>query len=193
MDKSNGYEAISEIFAKTRGVAFQGIGSSFVRRWAKSLTQGSTILDIGCGTGIPVSKISIEEGMSVYAIDASPTLVGVFRKNFPNVPVACEAAEESAFFNRQFDAIISWGLMFILPVPSQKLLIKKAATALNSGGRFLFTPTRNANTWNDAMTEQLSVSLGADKYKEMIAESGLTLIKEFEDEGENYYFDSVKI
>ncbi len=193
MDKSNGYESIAEVFVKGRGRAVNGIGTSSVRRWAKSLQPGSVVLDLGCGTGIPVSKILIDEGMTVYGIDASLTMTKVFHENFPDMPIVCEAAEESSFFNRQFDAIISWGLMFLMPVESQKILINKSAIALKPGGKFLFTATRIANIWNDAMTDQSSISLGAEKYKELILASGLSLMDEFEDEGENYYFNTVRI
>jgi 2-polyprenyl-3-methyl-5-hydroxy-6-metoxy-1,4-benzoquinol methylase len=112
MDKSNGYEKIAAIFIKGRGQAVNGIGTSTVRRWAKTFPSNTTALDIGCGTGIPVSKILIDEGMKVYGIDASPSMVKTFQENFPGVPVACEAAEDSLFFNRRFDAIISWGYYF---------------------------------------------------------------------------------
>jgi len=193
MDKSNSYEGIAEIFVKGRGRAINGIGASSVRGWAKSMPPGSVVLDLGCGTGIPVSKILIDEGMKVYGIDASPTMAKVFHQNFPDMPIACEAAEESSFFNRQFDGIIAWGLMFLISVESQIMLSKKAAMALKTGGKFLFTSTYSAIAWDDAMTEQPSRSLGAEKYKELIAASGLSLIEEFEDEGENYYFNAVKI
>ncbi len=192
-DKSNGYEGIAEHFVRGRGRAVNGIGSSTVRGWVKSLSPGSVVLDIGCGTGIPVSKILIDEGMTVYGVDASPTLAKTFHQNFPDMPIACETVEESSFFNRQFDAIISWGLMFILSVESQMMLIKKAANALQPGGKFLFTATYDANAWNDGMTDQPSISLGADKYRKLIAAAGLSLIEEFEDEGENYYFNTTKI
>lgn len=99
MDKSNGYEAIAEIFVNGRGRAINGIGTSFVRRWARSLPPASVMLDLGCGTGVPVSRILIDAGMTVYGIDAAPTLVKVFHQNFPDMPVACEAAEESSYFD----------------------------------------------------------------------------------------------
>jgi cyclopropane fatty-acyl-phospholipid synthase-like methyltransferase len=193
MDKSNGYEGIAALFLKGRGIAINGIGKSSVRKWAQTMQPGSVILDIGCGTGIPVSKALVDEGMMVYGIDASPTLAQAFHQNFPTLPIACEAAEDSTFFDRQFDGIISWGLMFLLTEKSQIMLINKAAMALKTGGKFLFTATYNANTWNDAMTEQSSISLGAEKYKELIAASGLSLIEEWADEGENYYFNAEKI
>ena len=193
MDKSNGYEGIAPQFLKGRGIAIDGIGKSTVGKWAQTLQPGSVILDIGCGTGIPVSKVLVDAGMMVYGIDASPTLAETFHENFPRLPIACEAAEESAFFGRQFDGIISVGLMFLLSEEAQIIVINKASAALEPGGKFVFTATYIAHTWNDIMTDQPSISLGAEKYRELTAASGLSIIDEFEDEGGNYYFDSVKI
>jgi SAM-dependent methyltransferase len=156
------------------------------------LPPGATILDLGCGTGRPVTKILIDEGMNAYGIDASPTMVKNFQLNFPDRPIACETAEESSFFNLKFQGIIAWGLLFLLPVEAQELIIQKSAKALKVGGRFLFTAPAKKIEWNDAMTEQHSISAGAEKYKEVLEASGLSLIDEFEDEGENHYYHSVK-
>jgi SAM-dependent methyltransferase len=193
MDKSNGYEGIATIFVEGRGRAFNGIGASSVRRWAQTIAPGAAVLDLGCGTGIPVSKNLIDEGMVVYGIDASPTLANAFHKNFPDMPIACEAVEDSLFFDRKFDAIIAWGLLFLTTEEVQMKLIKKAAMALVPGGKLLFTAPPKAIVWADAMTEQNSRSLGAEKYKELISASGLFLIEEFEDEGENHYYNAVKL
>jgi cyclopropane fatty-acyl-phospholipid synthase-like methyltransferase len=96
------------------------------------------------------------------------------------------------FFNRKFDAIISWGLLFLLPEKIQEVVIQKAANALQPGGKLLFTSTGKKQEWKDAMTEQDSISLGAQKYRDLIKSAGLSLIEEFEDEGENYYFNAIK-
>ena len=137
MDKSNGYENIAASFISSRK---QAIGASSVRYWAKTLLPKATVLDLGCGTGIPVSKVLMDEGMLVYGIDASPTLVQTFQQNFPNSPVTCEAVEDSLFFERQFDAIIAWGLLFLLPMDIQTLVLRKAADALSTGGSYCLRP-----------------------------------------------------
>ncbi len=94
-DKSNGYESIAEIFIKGRGRAVNGIGSSAARALARTFNKGSVVLDLGCGTGIPVTKILLEAGLNAYAVDASLKMAEDFRQNFPDVPISCESVEES--------------------------------------------------------------------------------------------------
>jgi 2-polyprenyl-3-methyl-5-hydroxy-6-metoxy-1,4-benzoquinol methylase len=192
MDKSNGYEEHEATFIRCRSKGIDGIGAPSVRRWAGSLPPNATVLDIGCGMGDPISKALINEGLTVYGIDASPSMVQGFKENFPNIPVACEAAEDSSFFNRQFDAIIAWGLVFLLPLKIQEVVIRKMENALYAGGKLLFTAPSQKMKWDDAITEIESISLGAEKYKVLLAASGLSLIEEFEDEGENHYYHGVK-
>jgi hypothetical protein len=59
-------------------------------------------------------------------------------------------------------------------------------------GKLLFTSPRMPVEWMDAMTGQRSVSLGADKYRELLASWGFSALEEFMDEGENYYYSAVK-
>lgn len=193
MDKSNGYERLAGEFIEIRGRDVQGIGALTVKEWVKTLTPESSVLDLGCGTGIPISKVLVEQGMRIYGVDASVTMVQEFQKNFPKAPVACEAVEESQFFNRRFDAIIAWGLIFLLSENDQKLVIQKAADALVPGGKLLFTAPYQECEWEDIMTGQISRSLGAGNYKKILSASGFGLIEEFEDEVGNHYFNSTKV
>jgi SAM-dependent methyltransferase len=192
IDESNGYESIAEIYIKGRGRAVNGIGSATARAWARTLKKGSVVLDVGCGTGIPVTKILLDEELAAYALDASPSMVEDFRKNFPDVPVACESVERSPFFHRSFDGIIAVGLIFLLSEETQRVLISKMAVALNPGGRLLFTSPLHKVEWKDAMTEQRSISLGAEEYRALISASGLSIVDELNDEGENHYFSAIR-
>ncbi|MBK7428452.1 MAG: class I SAM-dependent methyltransferase [Saprospiraceae bacterium] len=193
MDKSNGYEKVATKFISHRELSNNAIGLSAVRKWARSLPKDAVVLDLGCGTGIPISKVLLDEGMEVFGIDASSTLSKAFQKNFPNAQVACDSVEDSKFFNRTFDAIISWGLIFLLSKEAQEKVINKASEALNPGGKLLFTSPSQNTEWTDVLTGHNSFSLGAEKYTEILSSSGLKLIDTFEDEGGNHYYSAIKI
>lgn len=188
-DKSHGYDRIAEHFIRARN---SRIGPAVVREWCKTLGPDCAILDIACGHGVPTTQTLVEQRFRIYGVDASPKLLAEFRKRFPAAQTQCSAAEDSDFFGRTFDAIIAWGLMFILPSDVQRTLILKIARALNPGGKFLFTSTKASNTWNDSLTGEESHSPGAEWYREVISEAGLIVERETSDEGENYYFFTAK-
>jgi hypothetical protein len=119
-------------------------------------------------------------------------MTAAFRERFPQAHVACEAVEDSRFFGRTFDAVISWGLMFLLPRETQLTLIQRVATALKPGGRLLFTSPAQVCTWSDLLTGRLSLSLGADGYRTALQTAGFALIGEHDDEGDNHYYDAIK-
>lgn len=120
-DRSNGYEGVATEFLEGRGRApSTAIGTRSVREWAGTLPRGGAVIDIGCGTGLPITKVLVTEGLNVFAIDAAPSFVEAFRRNLPGIPVACESVEDSPFFGRTFDGVIAWGLMFLLPPDGQR-------------------------------------------------------------------------
>ncbi|HEY4099726.1 MAG TPA: class I SAM-dependent methyltransferase [Gemmatimonadales bacterium] len=192
-DKSTGYEAVAAEFIAGRGRApATGIGAREVRAWARALPASSSVLDLGCGTGLPITRELIEAGLDVHAVDGSPSFVAAFRRNFPDVPVECESVLESTYFNRQFDAVIAWGLVFLLFPAEQRQLINRMSNAIVAGGRLLFTSPPRPQVWIDAMTAVESRSLGAEEYRAICASAGVVVAREYEDVGENHYYESIK-
>jgi|SRR6185312_1426724 len=186
-DGSNGYEAVAAQYIAGRGSGGT-IGVRQVRDWARTVREGGVVLDLGCGPGYPVTQVLVDAGLTVYGVDASPSMVAATRERLPGVQVRCEPVETSTFFGRTFDGVIAWGLMFLLAPAVQEHLIHKVAGVLAPDGKFVFTATQRAAEWNDAMTDRPSVSLGAGRYRRAVEAAGLVLLGEREDEGENYYF-----
>ena len=184
-DKSNGYDEIAETFMRARNPR---IGPATVRVWSKTLPPATSILELGCGHGVPISQALIEEGFVIFGVDSSVKLVTAFRERFPSAFAECAAVEDSQFFCRTYDGIIAWGLMFLLAPDVQKAVLGKVAQALNRGGRFLFTSPKKAVTWSDSLTERPSISLGAEAYEQILRAEGLVLTGDAVDEGENYYY-----
>jgi 2-polyprenyl-3-methyl-5-hydroxy-6-metoxy-1,4-benzoquinol methylase len=188
-DKSNGYEQVAETFIAQRNTS---IGVSTVRHWSRALPRGSSVLDLGCGHGVPISQALIAEGFAVYGVDASMKMISAFRRHFPSAYAECAAVEDSHFFSRSFDGAVAWGLLFLLPPEVQKSVIRKVAEAFHPGGKFLFTSPREAVTWQDALTGGESISLGSEMYRQILSAEGFALDGERSDEGDNHYYFASK-
>jgi|SRR5450830_498491 len=185
-DSSGGWEAIAAEFVAARS----DIGSEVVRRWTNCLRPGSDVMDIGCGSGAPISQTLVEAGFAVFGIDASPTLLSMFRSQFPEAHAACETIQSSAFFGQKFDGAVAVGLLFLLSEEDQRKMIEKVGQALRPGGRFLFSAPRAQCEWRDVQTGQPSLSLGEVEYQRLLAGAGMHLNNIYVDEGGNHYFDA---
>jgi len=190
-DGSNGYEAVANIYIAGRGTRARvgdSIGAAVVKDWAAAFSPGAVLLDLGSGPGEPSTRILQEAGLTTYAVDASPTMVTAFRERFPGVPIELNTVEASEFFNRTFDGVLAWGLLFLLDPAAQALVIQKVASALEPQGRFLFTAPREPSEWLDGMTGRPSQSLGEQTYDRLLRTAGLTCVADARDEGENHYY-----
>jgi 2-polyprenyl-3-methyl-5-hydroxy-6-metoxy-1,4-benzoquinol methylase len=106
-DFSGGWEAAAKTFIGQRS----GMGVRTVQAWGRSFQKGAAIIDLGCGPGVPITQVLVDAGLTVYGIDAAPSMIAAFRRRFPEVPVACETVEQSSFFGRTFDGAVAWGLV----------------------------------------------------------------------------------
>lgn len=194
MDRSNGYETVAAEFLGRRrngSTRANAIGVREVRAWAGTLPRGS-VIDLGCGPGFPITSVLVDEGLRAFGVDAAPSFVAAFQNNLPGTPILCESVLESRFFERTFDAVLAWGLIFLLAAEEQHRLIQTFADILVPGGRLLFTSPAQPIVWNDAMTGLQSRSLGAEQYRKLLAAVGISVAQEYEDVGENHYFDAFK-
>lgn len=73
-DPSHGWEAAASDFMEIRSQT----GVATVRNWARQLTSNGAVLDVGCGSGAPISAALLRDGFKVFGVDASPTLVAAF-------------------------------------------------------------------------------------------------------------------
>lgn len=189
VDHSIGWEAIADRFMAIRS----GVGKTTVRAWARdNLAPLSAILDIGCGSGLPIARALADDGFAVSGIDASPSLIAAFRRNIPGAPAACEPVQDSGFFGRNFAGVVSIGLVFLLDPDDQRTLFVRVARALEPGGRFLFSAPQEACEWRDTLTGRVSSSLGRDAYEGHLNDVGLNLAGCSTDEGGNHYYDAVR-
>ena len=185
-DSAAGYDEHAQAFLEARDQS--SIGAALVERWARSLRPGAEVLEIGCGGGYPITRVLCNAGLNIWALDASPTLVRKFKARFPAIPVECAPALWSTFFDRQFDAVIAIGLMFLLSDEDQLTLIHRMAAVLRDAGQLLFTSPLQPCEWADMITGETSRSLGRERYEKILADAGLRIVAIDTDEGGNNYY-----
>jgi cyclopropane fatty-acyl-phospholipid synthase-like methyltransferase len=191
MDAAHFYEAHALKFLDDRDRSH--VGAEVVQSWARSLPSGSTVVDIACGGGYPITQILVDTGLPVWAIDISPTLLRQFRLRFPTIPMQCASALDSDYFGRTFDAAISIGLVFLLREDEQLAFLRRVSEILVPRGRFLFTAPVEIGAWQDVTTGLECRSLGRIAYTRALEREGFHVIRTHVDEGANNYYEAEKI
>lgn len=130
--------------------------------------------------------------MKVWVIDSSKTLLEKFKSRFPDVHAKCESVQNSNFFGKKFDAVIAIGFLFLLPEDEQIITIKKVSDILHPKGKFLFTAPIEIGSWQDMNIGIDCISLGYEKYTEILKNLGFNLKSTFEDVGKNNYYEAEK-
>lgn len=189
------YNKIVRWYAEERSQSTIGIPE--VRSLLQMLDKGARILDVGCGTGVPIGRyITQQNQFSLFGIDSSAEMVALFRENLPEASVQCVRIQESDFFSLTFDAAISWGVLFHLLPEDQENVLAKIAGALKVGGYLLFTSGQEEDGERKGVMDGVEFSyfsLGREKYERILSAHGLTMLDEHFDEGENYYYLAQKI
>lgn len=190
MNSAAAYEKHANAFLEARDRSL--IGVNVVKRWAASLPEQAEVLEIACGGGYPVTTCLVEADLNLRVLDSSETMLATFRKRFPDIPARCERFQDSDGFNRQFEAVIAIGFVFLLSKDGQQWVLEKMADLLVPGGRLLFTAPLEIGTWKDVTTGTESLSLGYDVYQGILDTVGLEIINTYEDSGKNNYYETRK-
>jgi SAM-dependent methyltransferase len=95
------------------------IEKPWLDRFLHPLHTGASILDIGCGSGEPISGYLIERGFNVTGIDSSPAMIAMCQSRFPDQEWSV-ADMRTLSFDRRFDGILAWDSFFHLRPEEQR-------------------------------------------------------------------------
>jgi SAM-dependent methyltransferase len=130
---ASGYDEISDAY-------FERFGVSAVRKkWVDRLVQnlpasGGRVLDIGCGSGIPVARDLVALGHSVVGVDGSAVQIAKARKNVPAATFLQEDMCKVEFETRSFDGVGAFYSITHVAPAEQGPLIARMASWLKVGG-----------------------------------------------------------
>ena len=111
------YERQAEQFDADR--ARDGREDDWLERFVADIPAGGHILDLGCGTGEPISAWLIDHGFRVTGVDYSESMLAIARKRFPGSAWVLNDMRELTV-EGPFDGILSWHGSFHLSEEEQR-------------------------------------------------------------------------
>jgi len=184
-DKKNkvfeSYNIIASWFAENR---YQGlIEKAYLDKIIEVLGKGSSILDLGCGTGMPMMGYLLSQGMQVTGVDASHRMLEVAKKNLPFADFR-QADMRELSLGEKFDAIIAWDSFFHLPSDDQPAMFDIFKKHLNPGGILMFTSGKElGEVWGMNGGENLfHASLDKAQYQSLLETRGFHVLEYKEDD-----------
>jgi trans-aconitate methyltransferase len=112
---------------------------AYVRLLLKQLSKNSSILDIGCGAGVPVDDIIVKAGHEVTGIDLSPSLIKEARKLVPEASYFIGDMQHLKLNEYSVDAVVCLYALFHIPRSEHSRMIKIFASYLPINGWMLIS------------------------------------------------------
>jgi len=152
---------------------------AWLDRFSAFLTPGGTVLDIGCGSGQPISRYLIQRGFRMTGIDSSPALIQLCKQRFPDHDWLVADMRKLAM-GRTFDGLIAWDSFFHLSFEDQRRMFRIFRSHAAPGAALMFT---SGDTHGEAIGEfegerLYHASLAPDEYRELLAANGFA-VEEF--------------
>jgi SAM-dependent methyltransferase len=107
--------------AERRAAAW--IDKPCIERFLGLLSGSATVLDLGCGGGMPVALLIAAQGFHVTGVDSSPTLISLCRTRVPDQEWII-ADMRSLALGRRFGGILAWDSFFHLSHDDQRRMFR---------------------------------------------------------------------
>ena len=173
-----GYDRVAHAYARLEGEA-EWPRMRWLRRLLARLAPGSSVLDLGCGSGDP-ADIEIAKEHRVTGVDISQTQIDLARQNVPTGHFLHGDAAAVAFPAGSFDAVVSFYTLEHIPRDEHETVLRRIYGWLRAGG-FLLLSTE-AGEYDDLMGEWLGVPMfiscfDPETLKRLVDEAGFELLE----------------
>ena len=138
----------------------------------------ASVLDLGCGSGNPVGRNLVRNGLRVTGIDASPTLISICRSRMPEQEWQV-ADMHSVALGKRFDGILAWDSYFFLPHDEQRRMFDVFARHVATPCVLMFnTGPRFGEAIGEYRGEPLyHASLDASEYEALLERHGFRVVE----------------
>jgi len=160
---------------------FKKIEHYFLRRLVKLLPKSAKVLDLGCGTGIPVDAYLIQQGFDVTGVDFCQRHITLARENVPEGKFINEDFSRVDFNEESFDVIVALYAIFHIPRKEHEGLFLRVRSFLKYNGIILVTLGTSGSEYGEekdwcGAPIMVWSTYGPDTYREIITNVGFTIL-----------------
>lgn len=171
-----GYNKVAKTYSTQRDL-FKN--DKYLAELAKLLKPSSTVLDIGCGSGIPVDQYLIDKRFKVIGLDISDEQIKLAKQNLPEATFEVKNMSDLKERDYQVDAVISFYAIFHTPREEHLALFRMINSFLPVGGLILVT--MGAGEWEGTEEDFHGSKMwwshyDAEKNKEIIKNAGFKIL-----------------
>jgi 2-polyprenyl-3-methyl-5-hydroxy-6-metoxy-1,4-benzoquinol methylase len=155
------------------------------------LPASGSVLDIGCGCGVPVARSLANAGHDVTGVDISQVQIERARRLVPRATFVQADAAQLDFPSGAFNAVVCLYALIHMPLDEQPRLLQRIAGWLRPSGWLLATTGQDAWTgtedhWLGGPAAMWWSQADAATYRSWIEHAGFEIgAQEFVPEGEN--------
>jgi SAM-dependent methyltransferase len=150
---------------------------AWLDRFLALLPDEPTVLDVGCGSGVPMARYLIEHRCRVTGVDASSAMIAMCADRFPGQEWHV-ADMRTLDLNRTFDGIVAWDSFFHLPQAEQRRMFPIFGRHAAAGAGLMFTsgPSAGEEIGSYRGEPLYHASLGGDEYRRLLRDSGFDVV-----------------
>ena len=169
------YEETAAAWDEARGRELQE--REWFDRFTALVPSGSSILDLGCGSGEPIARHLVQRGYRVTGVDSSPSLIAMCGKRMPNEEWMV-ADMRTLDLGRRFDGILAWYSFFHLHFDDQRAMFPRFAAHAAPGAILMLTSgPQHGEAIGEWQGEPLyHASLSQEEYRQLFDANGFEVL-----------------
>lgn len=168
---------------------------SWLDRFCEKLPCNAKVLDLGCGSGVPIARYLSEKGCAITGVDSSEVMIEMAQQNFPmekypnyrwilgdmRTIQLNDKSDENVDHNTDstFDGILAWDSFFHLTAEDQRQMFAQFQLFSKVGTVLMFTSgPSDGEAIGEMFGEPLyHASLSPDEYRQLLAQHGFQVLE----------------
>jgi len=172
------YERRARDFDEDRARSDRFMEKAWLDLFIDALPKGGAVLDIGCGSGQPIARYLVGQGLEITGVDSSNAMIAMCRERFPDH--SFHMGDMRALdLNATFDGLIAWDSFFHLTRDHQRRMFPIFSKHAKPSAALLFTSGHKEGVAIGALRDEALFhdSLSESEYRALLEENGFEVLK----------------